>query len=98
MASAPSISPPPPQPPRPAFPARPLRRPTPRRAHTLFFWTIFFLFVAAIGYIGLLAFSGAPTHLIERATVDDHFVAEFVVALCVVAAVAGGIVTRHHLH
>jgi hypothetical protein len=79
------------------LPARPLRRPAPRRVHTLFFWTIFFLFVAALGYLGLLAFSGASGHLIDRAAIADHFVAEFVVALCVVAAVAGGIVTRHHL-
>ena len=79
------------------MPARPLRRPAPRRAHTIFFWMIFFLFVAALVYIGLLAFSGTPARLIERASINDHFVAECLVALSVVAAVAASIVTRHHL-
>ncbi len=97
MATAPSITPRPPQSPRPVLPERPVRRPAPRRAHTFFFWTIFLLFIAALGYIGLLAFTGDTGRLIPGTVVDTHRLAECLVALAAIAAVAGGIVTRHHM-
>ena len=97
MASAPSITPRPPQS-RPLLPERPVRRPAPRRTHTFFFWTIFLLFIAALGYLGLLAFTGDPGRLIPGEVVDSHRLEECFVALATVAAVAGGIATRHHMH
>jgi hypothetical protein len=56
------------------------------------------LFVAALCYLGLLAFSSDTERLLPSAVVDSHRLAECLVALCTIAAVAGGIVTRHHLH
>ena len=97
MASAPSITPRPPQS-RPVPSERPVRRPAQRRSHTLLFWTIFLLFLAALGYLGLLAFTGDTGRLIPRAVVDSHRLEECLVALATVAAVAGGIASRHHMH
>jgi hypothetical protein len=98
MASAPSISPRPPQSSPPVVPKPPLRRPAPRRAHTLLFWAVFLLFIAALGYLGLLAFSGYTEKVIPSVAVDSHRLGECLVAVATVAAVAGGIATRHHMH
>jgi hypothetical protein len=62
------------------------------------FWAVFLLFIAAIGYLGVLAFSGNTETLIPSTVVDSHRVEECLVALATVAAVAGGIATRHHKH
>jgi hypothetical protein len=86
----------PPTRPFPKLPERPPRRPAPRRAHTLLFWTVLLLFVAGIGYLGLLAL-GDNSHLIRRATIDLHPHAEIVVAICAIAAVAGAVVSRYHI-
>jgi len=78
------------------MPARPHRRPGPRRFHTLLFWTVLLLFVAALCYLGLLA-AGDNLHLIRRAETDLHPNAEIVVAICAIAAVAGAVVSRYHI-
>jgi hypothetical protein len=97
MATASPITPRRPQSPPPLLPERPSRRRAPRRAPTFFFWTVFLLFIAAIGYLGLLAFS-ANTERVVSAVVDSYRVEKFLLALAVVIAVAGGIATRHHMH
>ena len=98
MATAPSIKPRPSESSRSARPPRPQRRPAPRRTHTLLFWAVFLLFIAALGYLGMLAFTGNTERLVPSAVVDSHRVEECILALVAVAAVAGGIATRHHKH
>ena len=97
MATASPIRPRRPQSPPPLLPERPVRRPAPHRGQTFFFWTIFLLFLAALGYLGLLAFS-ANTERVVSAVVDSYRVEKCLLALAAVIAVAGGIATRHHLH
>jgi hypothetical protein len=82
---------PPAQPPR--LPKRPERRPAPRRAHSLLFWTVFAVFVAAICYLGLLAFGGEIMHPLSGTVTDTHRLDECLVAIGVVAALAAGICT-----
>ena len=97
MVYAPSITPGPSHSSPPVLPKPPQRRPAPRRAHTLFFWAIFLLFIAALGYLGMLAFTGDTERLVSSAAsaVDSHRLEECLLAIAAVAAVAGGIATRH---
>ena len=80
--------------PHPLLPERPQRRPAPRRSHTLLFWTVLVLFAAAICYLGLLAL-GESADRISRSAIDLHRNAEIAVALCVILALAGAVVSRH---
>jgi hypothetical protein len=81
--------------PTPLLPPRPARPPAQPRAHTLCFWTILILFVAALGYLGLLAFAGNTGALPSAAGLDGHRLAGFLLAVCTIVAVAAGIATRH---
>ena len=82
----------------PRLPHRAARRAPPCRAQTILFWTIFALFVAMLCYLGLLAFSGGTGGVISRAVIHTSRLAECLVVLCAVAAVAAAIASRNHLH
>lgn len=77
------------------MPCRLARRPGPRRVHTLLFWTVLLAFVAALGFVGLLAI-GSAGHLIQGNATSGHGLAEFLVAFCVIVALAGATASRYH--
>ena len=79
-------------------PPRPERRACPPRAATLFFWAVLVLFLAALVYIGLLAFTAGKGSLPSISLVDGDLLSGCILACCTVAAVAGGIATRNHRH
>jgi hypothetical protein len=79
-------------PPRP-----PCRRASPRGA-TLCFWTVFLLFIAALGYLALLAFTAEGGSLQLDSGIDSHLLAGMLLAGVAIAAVAASIATHHRHH
>ena len=55
-------------------------------------------FIAALVYIGLLAFSAGKGSLPSISIVDGDLLSGCILACCTVAAVAAGIATRNHRH
>ena len=82
----------------PSWPPRPERRACASRTATLFFWAVLVLFIAALVYIGLLAFSAGKGSLPSISIVGGDLFSGCILACCTVAAVAAGIATRNHRH
>jgi hypothetical protein len=93
IQSIPPAKPPLVWPPRPSHPAR---RCASSRAATLCFWTVFLLFVAAVGYLGALAYSAEGGSLILSSGADGRLLAGALLAGSAIAAVC--IAARHHTH
>jgi len=89
-ASSPPLAPSPKR-----VPPRPVRRPPPPRAATFCFWSVLVLFVAALCYLGLLAFA-ANAGLFFSAGSGSHFLIWILVAIFAAATVAVGVAARHH--
>jgi hypothetical protein len=83
----------------PALPPRPQRRACASRAATTCFWIVLIFFIAALGYIGLLAFSAGKGSFPGFSSLPNgHLLAGCILALCTIAAVVGSVATRNHRH
>jgi hypothetical protein len=87
-----------PSPVPPALPPRPERRACASRGATFCFWTVLVLFIAALVYIGLLAFASKTGSLPSTAMFNGDLFSGCILACCTIAAVAGCIATRNHRH
>jgi uncharacterized RDD family membrane protein YckC len=87
------------QPPLPlrALPPRPQYRPAPPRAATICFWIVFLLFLAGLGFLGMLAStrnSGQPRLDSGR----DQILLGVLLGIFAIAAVIAGITARQQRH
>ncbi len=80
------------------LPPRPERRACASRSATTCFWIVLIFFIAALGYIGLLAFSAGKGSLPGISLPEGHLLAGCILVLCTIAAVVGSIATRSHRH
>jgi hypothetical protein len=78
------------------WPPRPQCRRTSPRTTTLCFWSILILFVAGLGYLGLLAFTTDTGSFHVSSSLDGHLLAGSLVVGCAIAAITAGCAIRHH--
>jgi multisubunit Na+/H+ antiporter MnhG subunit len=78
-----------------SWPPRPRCRPAPARAGTVCFWVVFAFFFAAIGYLGLLAYTRNAGQSQPNSGTEGHLVLGLMLAAFAIAAVLGVIATRY---
>jgi len=71
-------------------------RPLESRTGTVCFWTLFLLFLAGIGYIGLLAFSRNAGQPEPQSGTGGHMTFGLILVICAIAAVIAVIASHHH--
>jgi hypothetical protein len=80
------------------LPPRPQCRPVPPRSGTICFWVVFFFFFAAIGYVGLLAYTRNAGQAQPDSGTEGHLVLGLMMVAFAVATVFGVIATRFKRH
>jgi hypothetical protein len=79
--------------PPPVLPPRPQCRAASSRTATVCFWTIFLLFLAVLGFLGLLAYTRETGELLSS---SNSLSLGLLLAGCAIAAVIAGICANPH--